>query len=55
MRASEAAGLHWNQVNLKKRVIFRPDTKNKVPRWVPLTKELAKELSKLKKNQQRKR
>ena len=49
MRASEAAGLHWNQVNLKKRVIFLPDTKNKDPRWVPLTKELAKELSKLKK------
>ena len=27
MRASEAAGLHWNQVNLEERVIFLPDTK----------------------------
>jgi len=49
MRASEAAGLHWNQVNLKERVIFLPDTKNKDTRWVPLTKELTEELSSLKK------
>ncbi|WP_457576776.1 tyrosine-type recombinase/integrase, partial [Desulfomarina sp.] len=49
MRSSEAAGLRWNQVNLKKRVIFLPDTKNKDTRWVPLTKELTEELSSLKK------
>lgn len=49
MRASEAAGLYWNQVNLKERVIFLPDTKNKDPRWVPLTRKLTEELSTLKK------
>ena len=49
MRSSEAAGLRWSQVDLKKRVIFLPDTKNKDSRWVPLTKELTKELSNLKK------
>jgi len=48
MRSSEAAGLRWSQVDLKKRVIFLPDTKNKDSRWVPLTKELTKELSNLK-------
>lgn len=48
MRASEAAGLYWRQINFKKRVIYLPDTKNKDPRWVPLTKELVAELSKLK-------
>jgi len=49
MRSSEAAGLRWNQIDLEKRVIFLQDTKNKDPRWVPLTKELAEELSNLKK------
>ena len=49
MRSSEAAGLHWSQVDLKNRVIYLPDTKNKDPRWVPLTKELTEELSSLKK------
>ena len=49
MRASDAAGLHWNQVNLKERVIFLPNTENKDTRWVPLTKELTEELSSLKK------
>jgi integrase len=48
MRSSEAAGLRWNQVDLEKRVIYLPDTKNKDPRWVPLTQELASELSNLK-------
>lgn len=48
MRSSEAAGLRWNQVDLEKRIIFLQDTKNKDPRWVPLTKELAGELSHLK-------
>jgi len=48
MRASEAAGLYWNQVNLKERVIFLPNTKNKDTRWVSLTKELTEELSNLK-------
>lgn len=47
MRSSEAAGLYWNQVNLKKRVIYLPETKNKDPRWVPVTKELARELKNL--------
>jgi integrase len=46
MRASEAAGLHWSQIDIEKRVIFLPDTKNKDPRWVPLANELARELSK---------
>ncbi len=50
MRSSEAAGLRWNQISFEKRVIFLYDTKNTDCRWVPLTKELAKELSKLKKN-----
>ena len=45
MRASEAAGLRWSQVDVEKRVIFLPDTKNKDPRWVPLTNELAGELA----------
>jgi len=27
--ASEATGFYWNQVNLKERVIFLPDTKTK--------------------------
>ena len=31
----------------KQRVIFLPDTKNKDPRWVPLTNELAGELSRM--------
>lgn len=48
MRASEAAGLYWRQINFKKRVIYLPDTKNKDPRWVPLTKELVAELFNLK-------
>lgn len=48
MRASEAAGLRWKQVNLDNRVIYLPDTKNKDDRWVPVTQELAKELEKLK-------
>jgi len=47
MRASEAAGLYWRQINLKKRVIYLLDTKNKDPRWVPLTKDLVAELSNL--------
>lgn len=47
MRASEAAGLFWRQINFEKRVIYLPDTKNKDSRWVPLTKELVAELSKL--------
>lgn len=47
MRASEAAGLVWNQVDLARRVIYLSDTKNKDPRWVPLTKLLVEELSKL--------
>jgi integrase len=47
MRASEAAGLYWRQINFEKRVIYLPDTKNKESRWVPLTKELVAELSKL--------
>jgi len=50
MRASEAAGLHWSQIDENKRVIYLPDTKNKDPRWVPLTKQLVEELCKLKKN-----
>ena len=49
MRASEAAGLSWQQIDLERRVAFLPDTKNKNPRWVPLTKELVEELSKMKK------
>jgi len=48
MRASEAAGLYWSQIDFAKRVIYLPDTKNKDPRWVPLTKELVEELSALK-------
>jgi integrase len=47
MRASEAAGLYWRQINFKQRVIYLSDTKNKDPRWVPLTKELVAELSTL--------
>ncbi len=49
MRASEAAGLYWSQIDFAKRVIYLPDTKNKDPRWVPLTKELVEELSTLRK------
>lgn len=41
MRASEAAGLRWGQINIDRRVIYLSDTKNKDLRWVPLTKELA--------------
>lgn len=48
MRASEAAGLRWNQVNLKERIIFLADTKNKDSRCVPLTRKLNEELSTLK-------
>jgi len=48
MRSSEAAGLRWTQIDLDKRVIFLPTTKNNDPRWVPLTKELTLELYKLK-------
>ena len=48
MRSSEAAGLRWTQIDLDKRVIFLPTTKNNDPRWVPLTKELTLELHKLK-------
>ena len=47
MRASEAAGLHWNQIDITRRVIYLSDTKNKDPRWVPLTKVLVEELAKL--------
>jgi integrase len=47
MRASEAAGLYWRQINFKKRVAYLSDTKNKDPRWVPLTHELVAELSSL--------
>ncbi|MBM9515003.1 site-specific integrase [Desulfogranum marinum] len=47
MRASEAAGLRWNQIDCGKRTIFLQATKNSDSRWVPLTKELAKELSNL--------
>ena len=49
MRASEAAGLRWSQVDLAHRVAYLPDTKNKDPRWVPLTKELVEELLNLRK------
>ncbi len=48
MRSSEAAGLRWAQIDLTKRIIYLPVTKNKDPRWVPLTKELTIELCKLK-------
>lgn len=47
MRASEAAGLQWRQVNLKQRVIYLSDTKNGDIRWVPLTQELTNALSTL--------
>jgi len=47
MRSSEAAGLRWNQIDFENRVILLQDTKNSDSRWVPLTKELAKELSNL--------
>ena len=48
MRSSEAAGLRWSQIDLKKRVIYLPTTKNNDPRWVPLTKELTFKLEDLK-------
>jgi integrase len=47
MRSSETAGLRWNQIDLVRRVIYLQDTKNKDLRWVPLTKVLTEELSKL--------
>lgn len=47
MRASEAAGLRWRQVNLEKRVVYLSDTKNGDIRWVPLTQVLTNALSTL--------
>jgi hypothetical protein len=42
MRASEAAGLHWNQVDIAHRVIYFSDTKNKDPRSRPRQSKFGK-------------
>lgn len=39
LRSEEAAGLRWENVNLEKRELFIPDTKNRQPLHVPLCRQ----------------
>jgi len=47
MRRSELSGMTWNLVDLKKRIVTLPDTKNGEKRIVPLSKEAVRILSNL--------
>ena len=47
MRRSELAGMNWNLVDLKKRTVTLPDTKNGEKRNVPLSPEAVRILSTL--------
>ncbi|MDT8376419.1 MAG: site-specific integrase [Mariprofundaceae bacterium] len=47
MRAGEIAGLNWKYVNIKKRQIFLPKTKNGEARKVPLSSKAISELQSL--------
>lgn len=47
MRRSELSGMTWNLVDLKKRTVTLPDTKNGEKRIVPLSKEAGRILSDL--------
>lgn len=47
MRAGEICNLTWNNVNLEKRTVFLPITKNGSSRTVPLTKAAVKILERL--------
>ena len=47
MRPGEAAGLKWSQVDFEKKGIMLEKTKNKMPRWIPLTDRVLKELRKM--------
>ncbi|OCC15312.1 Shufflon-specific DNA recombinase [Dissulfuribacter thermophilus] len=47
MRPGEAAGLKWDQVNFEEKGILLNKTKNKEPRWIPLTDSAQKVLQDL--------
>ncbi|WP_082825380.1 site-specific integrase [Marinomonas sp. TW1] len=48
MRAGEICGITWEDVDLTKRTVYLPKTKNGNPRTVPLSKKAVKVLEQLK-------
>jgi integrase len=47
MRRGELCGLRWENVDIQRRIVFLPDTKNGEPRTVPLTTKASIILSEL--------